>query len=104
MLSTFSFLIPIVGWWWPYQAAMDMVPASDTHRGVIKRWWALWIFGGSCGPLIYVAAAVFNETAARAVSVVGAIAVIGAGFAARAVVEHVTAAHEALGQTPSATS
>lgn len=102
MLATFSFLIPIIGWWWPYQAAMDMVPNDDRRRGVIRRWWALWIFGGTCGPLIYVAAAVFDETVARAVSVVGAIAMVGAGIAARSVVEYVTEAHERLGRAAAA--
>ena len=102
LLSTFSFIIPIVGWWWPYQATMDMVPAGDRRRGIIRGWWALWLFGGTCGPLIYVAAAVFDETIARAVSVVGAIAMIGAGIAARSVVEYVTEAHERLGQAAAA--
>jgi len=102
LLSTFSFIIPIVGWWWPYQATMDMVPADDRRRAVIRRWWALWIFGGSCGPLVYVAAAVFNENAARVVSVIGAIAMVGAGIAGRAVVAYVTDAHERLGRAAAA--
>ena len=62
----------------------------------------MWIIGGSCGPLVYVAAAVFNESAARVVAVIGAVAMVGAGFAARAVVEYVTSAHEQLGRAAAA--
>jgi hypothetical protein len=50
-----------------------------------------------CGLLIYPAAAVYTETAARVVAGVGALAMLAAAFAARAVVEYVTATHEHLG-------
>jgi hypothetical protein len=97
MIATLSFIIPILNLWWPYQAALDMVPAGDPNRGVIRRWWALWLAAMLCGLLIYPAAAVYTETAARVVAGVGALAMLAAAFAARAVVEYVTATHEHLG-------
>lgn len=95
VLSTLSFIIPILNLWWPYQAALDMVPATDDRRSVIRRWWVLWLFATLCALMIYPAAFV-NETAARVVGAVGAVAIIGAAFAARAVVEYVTSTHERL--------
>ena len=102
MIATFSFIIPILNLWWPYQAALDMVPADDPHRGVIRRWWALWLTAMLCGFLIYPAAAIYNETAARVVAGVGAFAMLVAAFAARAVVEYVTATHERIGNVAAA--
>ena len=102
MLSTLSFIIPVLNLWWPYQAAMDMVPAGDERRVVIQRWWALWLFATLCGLLIYPAQAIFDATAARVVAGVGAAAMVGAAFAARAVVQYVTATHEQLDQAAAA--
>jgi hypothetical protein len=102
MLSTLAFIIPIVNLWWPYQAALDMVPADEPHRGIIRWWWALWLTGTLCGLLIYPAAAIYTETVARAVAGVGAVIVIVAAFAARAVVEYITATHERLGRVAAA--
>lgn len=99
LLSTLSFIIPVLNLWWPYQAAMDMVPAGDDRRVVIQRWWALWLFATLCGLLIYPAQAIFDETAARVVAGVGAVAMVSAAFAARAVVQYVTATHEQLVQS-----
>ena len=95
-MATLSFIIPIVNLWWPYQATLDMVPATDSRRTVIRWWWVLWLTGTLCGLLIYPTAAVSNETAARAVAAVGAAAMLGAALAARAMVEYVTSTHEHL--------
>ena len=84
--------------WWPYQAALDMVPAYDPNRGVIRRWWVLWLLGMLCGVLIYPAAAISTETTARVVAGVGAVAMLAAAAAARAMVEYVTSTHEHLGR------
>ena len=93
MLATLSFLIPVVNLWWPYQSAMDMVPADDRRRSVIQRWWAMWLLGTLCGLLIIPAQAVFDQTATRIVAGVGAAAMLAAAFAARAVVTLITDAH-----------
>ena len=102
MIATLSFIIPILNLWWPYQAALDMVPADDPQRSVIRRWWALWLFGMLCGLMIYPAAAVYTETTARVVAGVGAVAMLAAALAARAFVEYVTATHEQLGRVAAA--
>ncbi len=95
-MATLSFIIPILNLWWPYQATLDMVPATDSRRSVIRWWWVLWLAGTLCGLLIYPTAAVSNEMAARVVAAVGAVAMLGAALAARAVVEFVTSTHEHL--------
>ncbi len=99
LLSTLSFIIPVLNLWWPYQAAMAMVPADDNGRIVIQRWWVLWLVGTLCGYLIYPAQAIFDETATRIVAVVGAVAMVGAAFAARAFVQYVTDTHERIGRS-----
>lgn len=102
LLSTLSFIIPVLNLWWPYQAAMAMVPADDSRRVVIQRWWMLWLAGTLCGYLIYPAQAIFNATAAIIVAAVGAVAMLGAALAARVVVQYVTSTHEQLGRAATA--
>jgi len=102
VLAALSFIIPVINLWWPYQSTLDMVPADDPHRGVIRRWWALWLLGTLCGVLVYPAAAVYTETTARVVAGIGAVVIIAAAFAARAVVEYVTATHERMGRIAAA--
>ena len=102
LLSTLSFIIPVLNLWWPYQAAMAMVPADDSRRVVIQRWWMLWLVGTLCGYLIYPAQAIFNTTAAIIVAAVGAVAMLGAALAARVVVQYVTSTHEQLGRAATA--
>jgi heme/copper-type cytochrome/quinol oxidase subunit 3 len=102
MVATLSFVIPVLNLWWPYQATLDMTPAGDPHRVVIRRWWILWLSGTLSGLLIYPAAALSNEAAARVIAILGAAAMLGAAIAARAVVEYVTSTHEQLAQSASA--
>jgi hypothetical protein len=102
VIATFSFIIPVLNLWWPYQAALDMVPASDPNRGIIRRWWALWLLGMLCGVLVYPAAAIYTETTARVVAGIGAVAMLMAALAARAMVEYVTSTHEHLGNVAAA--
>ncbi len=98
LLATFSFIIPVVNFWWPYQSAMDMIPADDPARGLVQRWWILWLTSTLCGLLIFPAQAIFDTTAARIVATVGAVAVILASLAAFAMVGSITALHEARQQ------
>ena len=62
---------------------------------MIRRWWALWLLAMLCG-LMVLPAGFVSQTAARVVAGVGALVMIGAAFAARAVVDFVTATHEEL--------
>jgi hypothetical protein len=98
MLAALSFIIPVVNLWWPYQSAMDMVPAGDERRSWIQRWWALWLFATLCGFSIIPAQAVFDQTAARIVASLGAVSMLGAAVAARAVVGFITDTHVRLAQ------
>jgi hypothetical protein len=102
VIATFAFIIPVINLWWPYQAALDMVPAADPGRSVIRRWWVLWLSAMLCGLLIYPAAAISTETVARVVAVIGGVAMMAAALAARAMVEYVTATHEQLGSVAAA--
>lgn len=95
LLATFSFIIPIVNFWWPYQSAMDMIPADDPTRGLVQRWWILWLTATLCGLLIFPAQAIYDSTAARIVATIGAVAVILASLAAFAMVGSITRIHEA---------
>jgi hypothetical protein len=92
-LATFSFIIPILNLWWPYQSTKDMIPIGDPGRSLVLRWWVLWLGGGASIPLMFLAAAVSGETATRVVAAMGAALMIAAAVAARAVVEHVTETH-----------
>jgi Domain of unknown function (DUF4328) len=92
-LATFSFVIPVVNLWWPYQSTKDMVPADDPRRSVILRWWLLWLLGTATVPMIFVAAAVGGATAARIVAGIGGLVMMAAAIAARAVVDLVTETH-----------
>jgi hypothetical protein len=96
LMATFSFVIPVLNLWWPYQATLDMVPATDRRPSVIRLWWALWLLGTLCGLLVLPAAAVYTETVARVVAGVGAAVMVAAALAARAVVAYVTDAHSRL--------
>jgi hypothetical protein len=95
-MATLSFLIPVLNLWWPYQATLDMVPADEDGRSVIRWWWVLWLTGTLCGLLVYPATAVFDTAVARAVAVVGGVAMLAAAFAGRAMIEYVTGAHESM--------
>ncbi|MGZ4676933.1 MAG: DUF4328 domain-containing protein [Acidimicrobiia bacterium] len=103
LVATLSFIIPILNLWWPYQSALDMVPASDPGRAVIRWWWIAWLTATLCGLLVYPTAAVYNEVTARVVASIGAVAMIVAALGARAVVEYVTSTHERLGNATAAT-
>ena len=102
MIATLSFIIPILNLWWPYQAALDMVPAGDPHRGVIRRWWVLWLTAMLCGALIYPGRRGVHRDRGAGRRGVGAVAMLAAALAARAVVEYITATHEQLGRVAAA--
>ena len=37
------FFVPVVGWWFPYESALDMCDGAETTRRAIRRWWVLWV-------------------------------------------------------------
>ena len=90
-----GFIIPIVNLWFPYQSVVDMFPPGHPDRGLVLRWWLLWLGLGVAG-----AAVVFASLASLWVGL--ALALLGGGLAwlaaqaARRVVERVGAVHAEL--------
>jgi hypothetical protein len=95
VLATFSFIIPIVNLWWPYQSTCDLLPADHPGRPLVRRWWTLWIAFYVAGLAIMVAA--FQSDVLLSV-ITGAAFVLAlfAAIAARAVVAEVMDAHDTL--------
>ncbi len=94
-LGVGSWFIPVVNFWFPYQALRDCLPPGHPDRPVVGRMWAcfisLLIVNGTADVLAWVGN--------RAGFVAGAIALaLGAGFALYGVgtVRSVTAAHRQL--------
>jgi hypothetical protein len=42
-LGVGSWFIPIVSFWFPYQAIRDCLPPGDPGRSVVARLWAFWV-------------------------------------------------------------
>jgi len=96
-VGAWSFLIPILHWWWPYRAVKDLFVADAAALGLVKRWWTLWILTtvlqmatgwtamfGAPTPVVIVVASVVSATA------------LAAALSARAVVDVVGRAHAEL--------
>ncbi len=61
-LGAFSPLIPIVNFWWPYQAIRDAYPPGADHA-VLLRWWVMYIAITPVTSIAVVVAALFGSTA-----------------------------------------
>jgi hypothetical protein len=89
-----GWLVPIVNFWFPYQATRDLLPPGDPATvGLVKRWWALWIAMSVSGFFIVGGAAIM-PAAAWGVAVVAAVLTIGATVTAQQVVEAIDAAQQ----------
>lgn len=87
-----GFIIPIVNFWFPYRSAVDSLPAGHPALPLILRWWLLWIASGLL--VIFVIVAAFFSAAAMWVVAALSVAVsMYAAFAARDVIDEITAAH-----------
>ena len=42
-LAAAGFIIPIVNFWWPYQAAADLLPPGSPDRRLAGWWWGSYI-------------------------------------------------------------
>ena len=105
MLATLSFVIPVLNLWWPYQAMLDMVPAEDPRRVVIRWWWVLWLSGTSVGSADLPGRRLRDrDRGAGRVDRRAPPRCSGAAIAARAVVEYVTSTHEHLAGSATAAS
>src|SRR3977135_4748383 len=93
-LAAFSFLIPIVNLWWPYQSACDLLPPGHPGRHVVGRWWATWLTSSLLVPILFVTGygPVWLRGAAEAVAVGVALVVPAAGRRGGATTAHATRA------------
>lgn len=91
-LATASFFIPVLNIWWPYQSAVDMLPADHPGRAAIRRWWMLWI-AFWLGFWAEIAAAFQSVTLLAIVTGITVVLAMLSAMAARAVVSEITDAH-----------
>jgi len=95
-LGAFSILIPIVNFWFPYQAIRDCLPLDDPNRARILQWWLAYMVGEVVGGAAFIAA-FFSSGTAAALSIPAAVLWIAVLAFAPRVVTSVTVAHrEAL--------
>jgi hypothetical protein len=91
-----SWFVPIVNFWFPYQAIRDCLPPDDPNRARILQWWLAYMVGGLVGAAAFIAA-FFSSGVAAALSIpAAALWLVVLAFAPR-VVSCVAVAHrEAL--------
>ncbi|HET9444371.1 MAG TPA: DUF4328 domain-containing protein [Acidimicrobiales bacterium] len=85
-----GWLIPIGNLFLPYQSARDLFPAGHAGRGLVARWWALFLGSGLVSTVAMVVAALM--TGAVPVLVAGLVtapAAVGAALAGRSLVDTV---------------
>jgi hypothetical protein len=94
-LATFSFLIPIVNLWWPYQSTCDLLPPGHPGRHAVGRWWATWLSSSLLVPAIFLAG--YGPVWLRVVlAALAGGAAIAAAAAARVVIATVADVHQAM--------
>jgi len=98
-LATASFAIPLVNLWWPYQSACDLLPPGHEARAHVRRWWLLWVVGGSVAGTVVMVGAALSSTLGWVLLAVPAIQLVAAALAARQVVSDVGHAHRSLAAT-----
>lgn len=93
------FFVPVVQWWFPYEAFLDMTDGTDATRRSIRRWWALWVGQSLWGMVVLGAAfgSVPLQVAATAVAVLWAVATL---LATRRVIDVVVDDHRRLVGSP----
>ena len=93
--ATASFVVPIIQYWFPYQATVDMTAGAREQRRAINRWWALWIATSVTG-LVVGAVALWSTAAGLVVALLGAGVAWAAALAGRDVIDVVVADHRRL--------
>jgi hypothetical protein len=95
LLATFSFIIPVLNVWWPYQSTLDLLPESHPGRAVVRRWWSLCV--GFWIGFFATFAAAFQPVVVLAITTgVTVVLALLAAVAARSVVAEVMDAHDSL--------
>lgn len=87
-----SWFVPVINFWFPYQAIRDCLPAGDPNRSVVLQWWLAYVVGGLSGAGAFVAA-FFSSGASVALSIPAAALWLVVLASAPRVVSSIAAAH-----------
>ncbi|HSZ37121.1 MAG TPA: DUF4328 domain-containing protein [Acidimicrobiales bacterium] len=91
-----SWFVPIVNFWFPYQAIRDCLPPGDPNRARVLQWWLAYVAAGLVGASAFVAA-LFSSGVAVALSIpAAALWLVVLAFAPRVVTSIAAAHREAL--------
>ncbi len=100
-LGAWSLAIPIVKWWWPYRATLDLLPESDENKSSVTRWWLPWLGTSFAQAGVVIAAfAAMPDIAISVIAAIGAICALLAAVKARSVIADVETAHSELVRRP----
>jgi hypothetical protein len=77
VLGAFGWLIPIVNFWWPYQAMTDALGAGRANARGVKPWWALTVLA-IAGAFATLVAGMFNTSTGWIVGIATVLARAGA--------------------------
>ena len=93
-LGAWSLVIPVVQWWWPYRATLDLLPESDVNKSSVTRWWLPWL-GTSVAQvaLVIAAFAAMPDIAISVIAAGGSICALLAAVKARSVIAEVEKSH-----------
>ncbi len=91
-----GFLVPVINLWWPYQSACDLFRPEDQRRGLVLRWFLLWMVGGLVGSVVSWLSLLIDGWTGWLLLAVPAVLTTLAALAARQMIAEVLAAHESL--------
>ena len=89
-----SWFVPVINFWFPYQAIRDCLPPDDPNRAHILQWWLAYMVGGLAGAAAFIAA-FFSSGVAVALSIPAAALWLAVLAFAPRVVTSIVAAHRA---------
>jgi hypothetical protein len=87
-----SRFVPIVAYWMPYQAIRDCLPPGDPDRGLVLRFWLLFIFSSQL-LVAAIVASMFSSGAALVLTIPAGLLSLGVIATAPRVVNAIAAAH-----------
>lgn len=94
-LAVGAWFIPFANWFMPYQAAVDLLPPGHPQRGVVGRWWVLWLGTQFVGIFVGLAS-LASVGLGVAIGLIGVVIAVSAAAAGREVVRIVTETHAQL--------
>lgn len=98
-----GWFVPIVNYWFPYQAVRDLVPEGHPLRAKARAWWAYYL-GAAFSTIVPIGLSAFSLPVALAAALVPAALAIAAGLGARRIATGVADEHEATAATATAIS